>query len=65
MAKLVEFFNETKREIGKVTWPTQKEIVMTTVLIVAMALVAGLFFFFVDNVLGFAISKILGMRAGS
>ncbi len=63
MAKLVEFFHETKREIGKVTWPTQKEIVMTTVLIIGMALVAGLFFFFVDNILGFTISKILGMRA--
>lgn len=63
MAKLVEFFNETKREIGKVTWPTQKEIVMTTILIIGMALVAGLFFFVVDNILGFTISKILGMRA--
>jgi len=62
MANIVEFFRETRREIAKVTWPTQKETVMTTVLIVAMAIMAGIFFFFVDSALGFGISKILGMR---
>jgi len=63
MAKIVEFFNETKREVAKVTWPTQKEIVMTTMLIVAMAVLGGVFFFFVDNILGLALSKLLGMRS--
>lgn len=63
MANIVEFFQETKREIAKVTWPTQKEIVMTTVMIIGMALLAGLFFFIADGVLGFVIGKILGMRA--
>ena len=63
MVNIVEFFRETRREIAKVTWPTQKETVMTTVMIVAMALLAGIFFFFVDSILGFVISKILGMRS--
>jgi len=63
MANLVEFFRETRREIAKVTWPTRKETVMTTVLIVAMALLAGIFFFFVDYALGFVISRIIGMRS--
>jgi len=62
MAKITDFFNETRREVSKVTWPTRREIVMTTVMIVAMALMAGIFFFFIDNMLGFTISKILGMR---
>ena len=63
MANLVEFFRETRREIAKVTWPTQRETVMTTVMIIAMALLAGVFFFIADSVLGFVISKILGMRS--
>jgi preprotein translocase subunit SecE len=58
----VEFARETQREIAKVTWPTRKETVVTTGLIVLMALVAGVFFLGVDSVLGFAISKFLGMR---
>ena len=62
MTKLTEFLGETRREVAKVTWPTQKETTMTTVMIVGMALLAGLFFFVVDNVLGYSISAILGMR---
>ncbi len=62
MAKITDFFRETRREVSKVTWPTQRETIMTTVMIVVMALMAGVFFFVVDNMLGFAISKILGMR---
>lgn len=63
MANITEFFRETRREIAKVTWPTRKETVMTTVMIVAMALIAGLFFFVADSVLGYVITKILGMRS--
>ncbi len=62
MKNLVEFFNETKREVAKVTWPTRREISMTTMMIVAMALMGGVFFFFVDTALGFTIGKILGMQ---
>jgi len=63
MANIAEFFRETRREMAKVTWPTQREITMTTVLIVAMALAGGFFFFFVDTALGFVIGKILGMQS--
>ncbi|MDD2325783.1 MAG: preprotein translocase subunit SecE [Alphaproteobacteria bacterium] len=63
MANIVEFFRETRREVAKVTWPTRKETVLTTVMIVVMAVVAGLFFFLVDGMLGFVISRILGMTS--
>ncbi len=63
MANIAEFFRETRREIAKVTWPTRKETVMTTVMIVGMALLAGVFFFVADSVLGYVITKILGMRS--
>ena len=58
---LVDFARETKREIDKVTWPTRKEITMTTILIVIFALVTGVFFLVVDSGLGFVVSKLLGM----
>ena len=57
-----EFITETRREIAKVTWPTRREVIMTTVSIVGLALVAGLFFLLVDNVLGYGVSRILGMQ---
>jgi len=62
LEKMVGFYKETNQEVVKVTWPTRKETVMTTVAIVVMALIAGLFFLVVDSGLGYVISKILGMR---
>ncbi|MGE0109226.1 MAG: preprotein translocase subunit SecE [Bdellovibrionales bacterium] len=59
---VVKFFKETRQEVQKVTWPTRRETTMTTGLIVAMALAAGVFFLIVDQSLSFAISKLLGMR---
>jgi len=58
---MLEFFKETKREVDKVTWPSRKEIYVTTALIIAFAIIMGIFFLAVDGVLGYVISKILGM----
>ena len=60
---LSEFIRETRQEINKVTWPSRKETLMTTVMIVVMALVAGVFFLAVDSGLGFVISRFLGMQS--
>ncbi|MCL2469786.1 MAG: preprotein translocase subunit SecE [Alphaproteobacteria bacterium] len=62
MANIIELLRETKREIAKVTWPTKRETVITTIMIIAMALLAGAFFFVTDGVLGYVVGKILGMR---
>ena len=60
-AGLSGFFRETRREIAKVTWPTRREITVTTILIVVFALIVGVFFLMVDTALGYIVSKILGM----
>ncbi len=60
---LSDFVRETRNEIAKVSWPTRKETVTTTIAIVVMALVAGVFFLAIDSALGFVISRILGMNS--
>lgn len=60
---IVNFVQETKREVEKVTWPTRKEISMTTMLIVVFAVLTGVFFLVVDWGLGFVVSKILGLSS--
>ncbi len=57
------FVRETRQEIAKITWPTRKETLMTTVMIVVMALITGVFFLGIDSALGFIISRILGMNS--
>jgi preprotein translocase subunit SecE len=58
-----DFVHETQREIAKVTWPTRKEISLTTTLIVIFALITGIFFLIVDTGLGFVVSRLLGMHS--
>ena len=60
---LGEFARETQQEIKKVTWPTRKETVTTTIMIVVMAIIVGVFFLAIDSFLGFVISRLLGMQS--
>ena len=50
---------ETRSEVAKVTWPTRNETVLTTVFVIIMVLVAGLFLFLVDQIFGIVINWIL------
>ena len=59
---IADFIRETRQEITKVIWPTRKETLVTTALIVVAALIAGVFFLGIDSALGFVISRVLGMN---
>lgn len=63
MAELnpAKFIREVRTEIGKVTWPTRKETIQSTVLVLVLALIAAIFFLGVDAFFGWAISLILGL----
>jgi preprotein translocase subunit SecE len=54
---------ETQSEMKKVTWPTRRETLMTTFMIIVMALIAGVFFLLIDSGLGYAVSRFLGMQS--
>lgn len=61
MTKLVEFSRDVKREALKITWPTRKEVGLTTMMIVLMAVFAAIFFFVVDKILSVGIQAFLGL----
>ena len=65
MAKLnpFEFIQEVRQEVSKVTWPTWKEVWITTLMVLIMVSVASVFFLVVDQVLGHAVNFVL--RLGS
>ncbi|MBN8872009.1 MAG: preprotein translocase subunit SecE [Rhodospirillales bacterium] len=56
-----KFVREVKAEVSKVTWPTRKETLVTTGLVFAMATVAAIFFFVVDQVVGLGVRALFGM----
>lgn len=55
-----QFVREVRQEIGKVTWPTRKETMVSGTVVLGVAMVAGLFFMLVDTVIGKVIQGIFG-----
>jgi preprotein translocase subunit SecE len=54
-----QFVREVRQELAKVTWPTRKELIVTTASVFAMA--AALFFFVVDQIIAWVVQLILGI----
>ncbi len=59
MKNPLKFIQEVKQEAFKVTWPTGKETLQGTLMVVAMAIVASIFFLLLDQVLKFFLELIL------
>jgi len=49
--RLLTFFSEVKAELQKTTWPTQKEVRNTTIVVIVFVLVCAAYLFVVDRVL--------------
>ena len=50
MRNPIKFIQEVKQEAFKVTWPTGKETIQGTLMVVAMAIIAAIFFLLVDQI---------------
>jgi len=59
MKNPLKFIQEVKQEAFKVSWPTGKETVQGTLMVVAMAIIASLFFLLLDQVLKFLLEILL------
>jgi len=58
--RLWVFVQASRAELRKVVWPTQQEIVRTTLLVIVMVVVAGLFLWAVDSFLLWAVAFLTG-----
>ncbi|MGE0748522.1 MAG: preprotein translocase subunit SecE [Vicinamibacterales bacterium] len=56
-----DFFQQVRREMAKVTWPTRKETTVTTMMVVGFVFLAALFFLVVDQILSHAVRLVLGI----
>ncbi|MEN8236619.1 MAG: preprotein translocase subunit SecE [Pseudomonadota bacterium] len=43
-----QFVREVRQEVAKVTWPTRKETVLTTIMVLIMTVIAAIFFLLAD-----------------
>ncbi len=58
----ITFLQQVRAEALKVTWPSRRETMISTLMVVVMAVLAALFFFAADQIMGLAIGYILGAR---
>jgi preprotein translocase subunit SecE len=58
---LVKFMREVRAEAVKTTWPSRKETVQTTGLVLAMVIVTAVFFLTVDQLIGAGIRALFGV----
>ena len=56
----IEFIQEVRQEVAKVTWPTWKEVWITTLMVLLMVTLASVFFLFADLVIGWLVQLVLG-----
>ena len=56
-----KFFREVRSETQKVTWPTRKEVMITTIMVFVMVGLAGIFFSIADLVIRDVVALVLGI----
>jgi preprotein translocase subunit SecE len=55
------FLQQVRTETAKVTWPTRRETMISTIMVMVFACIAALFFFASDQLMAMAIELILGI----
>ena len=55
----IQFVRQVRAEIGKVVWPSRREVVMTTIMVLIIAAVMALFFTLVDFIIRSGLEGVL------
>ena len=57
-----ECIQDVRSEAAKVTWPSRRETMITTLMVLIMVVLAAVFFVAVDEIIHFVVSLVLGYR---
>jgi preprotein translocase subunit SecE len=58
-----EFIRQVRAETAKVVWPTRRETLMTTVFVVILTSVLGVFFFGVDSIFSRIVQMLISLAS--
>ena len=53
------FLQQVRSETMKITWPSRRETMISTVMVLAMVIFASLFFFAADQLIGWILGYVL------
>jgi preprotein translocase subunit SecE len=57
----IQFYQQVRQEVSKVTWPSRKETVITTAMVLVMVIIMSIFFLIVDLILGKGVGLLLSL----
>ena len=56
-----QFIQQVRSEISKITWPTRREVILTTIMVFVMSAIAALIFALVDLLIRSGIQSVLNI----
>lgn len=59
MQKVINFFVEAKGELMKVNWPSQKDLIRYTILVVVISLAVAIFLGALDTLFSYLVERFL------
>jgi preprotein translocase subunit SecE len=57
----LKFIDEVRQEVAKVSWPTAREVWVTTLMVLIMVAILSLFFLAVDQTLSTIVQYVLSL----
>lgn len=58
-----QFVREVRQEASKITWPTRKETIVSSIMVCVMATIAAIFFLAADSIIAQLVKFILNLGA--
>jgi preprotein translocase subunit SecE len=55
------FLQQVRAETAKVVWPSRRETAVSTVMVLAMAVAAAIFFLIADQIIRYGVGFLLGV----
>ena len=56
-----KFIQQVRSEVSKITWPTRREVLLTTIMVFVMSAIAALIFALVDLLIRSGIQSVLNI----
>ena len=57
-----KFLQEVRTETNKVTWPSRREVTITTIMVFVMVALSSIFFFAADMIIRYLVTFLLGIH---
>jgi preprotein translocase subunit SecE len=57
----ITFLQQVRTEVGKITWPSRNETVISTVMVLAFCAIASVFFLLADQIIAWVVTTVLSL----